>query len=117
MRSAALAAVAAACLVVAGCNTTKDAGTPAPAAATKLDAKIATVAATLKKYCGIASVAVSSADAFISEPTVDAALKVAESAVGAYCGGATPANTEEAIRKLSDVAIAVTSAVLAAQAK
>lgn len=117
MRSAALAAVAAACLVVAGCNTTKDAGTPAPAAASKLDAKIATVAATLKKYCGIASAALSTADAFISEPTVDAALKAGEVVVGAYCGGATPANTEEAIRKLADVAVAVAAAVATAQAK
>lgn len=117
MRPAIIAAVAASCLIVAGCNTTKDATAPKPVEASKVDAKIAKIAASLKKYCGIASGAVNGADAFISEPTVDAALKVAEATIGAYCGGATPTNTEEAIRKLADVAVAVTSAVLAAQAK
>lgn len=115
MRSAVIAAVAASCLVVAGCNTTKDA--TAPVGASKLDAKVATVAATLKRYCGIASAAVNTADAFISDPTVDAALKAAEVVIGAYCGGATPANTEEAIRKLADVGVAVAAAIAQAQAK
>ncbi len=94
--------------LLAGCQITKPA---APSAdATKLDAQIAQVSATLAKQCTLLAVAISMGEAWSSNPKVDQALVAAEAARQRLCA-APPKDVSTAIQAVADMAIAVNAAL------
>lgn len=110
MKAAALCAALA--LMLAGCVTKGT--TPPSTSAPTIDEKIATASKQLAQYCTLASIAITTGEAFATNPRVDQALELGRTAIARFCS-APPSNLNEAITVLAQTGVDIANAVAAAK--